>query len=35
MKAGFEPISGSKITINTDQPLERCIEQALAALSAG
>jgi predicted kinase len=35
MKAGFEPISVSKTTINTDQPLERCIEQALAALSAG
>ena len=35
MKAGFEPISYSKTTINTDQPLEPCIEQALAAVSAG
>ena len=34
MKARFEPIAHSKTTINTDQPLEQCIEQALAAISA-
>lgn len=33
MKARFEPISYSKRTINTDEPLERCIEQALAAIA--
>jgi predicted kinase len=35
MKAGFEPISYLKTSINTDQPFEQCLEQALAALSAG
>jgi predicted kinase len=34
MQARFEPISYSKRTINTDEPLERCIEQALAAVNA-
>jgi predicted kinase len=34
MKARFEPISYSKTTINTDEPLEQCIEQALAAVNA-
>jgi predicted kinase len=35
VKARFEPITHTKTTINTDQPLERCIEQALAAITAG
>ena len=35
MKAGFESISYSKTTINTDQPLQGCIGQALAVVSAG
>ena len=34
MKARFEPITHPKTTINTDQPLEQCIEQALAAITA-
>jgi len=34
VKARFEPITHTKTTINTDQPLERCIEQALAAITA-
>jgi predicted kinase len=34
MKARFEPIAHSKTTINTDQPLEQGIEQALAAINA-
>jgi predicted kinase len=34
VQARFEPISYSKITINTDEPLEQCIEQALAAIHA-
>jgi len=34
LKARFEPITHTKTTINTDQPLERCIEQALAAITA-
>src|ERR1019366_9573099 len=34
VKARFEPIAYPKTTISTDQPLERCIEQALAALNA-
>jgi adenylylsulfate kinase len=34
MKARFEPITHSKTTINTDQPLEQGIEQALAAINA-
>jgi predicted kinase len=32
VKARFEPIIYSKTTISTDQPLQRCIEQALAAV---
>jgi predicted kinase len=32
VKARFEPIAYPKTTISTDQPLEQCIEQALAAL---
>jgi predicted kinase len=32
VKTRFEPIPHLKATISTDQPLERCIEQALAAL---
>ena len=35
MKVGFESIFYSKTTINTDQPLQGCIEQALAVVSAG
>jgi predicted kinase len=34
MKARFEPITYPKTTINTDEPLEQCIEQALAAVTA-
>ena len=34
LKARFEPITHTRTTINTDQPLERCIEQALAAITA-
>ena len=34
LKARFEPITHTKTTINTDQPLERCVEQALAAITA-
>jgi adenylylsulfate kinase len=34
LKARFEPITHAKTTINTDQPLERCVEQALAAITA-
>jgi predicted kinase len=32
VKARFEAISHPKLLINTDQPLAKCIEQALAAL---
>ena len=32
VKARFEPITYSKTTISTDQPLQWCIEQALAAV---
>ncbi len=32
VKSRFEPIAYPKTTISTDQPLEQCIEQALAAL---
>jgi predicted kinase len=35
VKARFEPITHTKTIISTDQPLEQCIEQALAALNAG
>jgi len=34
VKARFEPIIYPKTTINTDQPLEECLQQALAALTA-
>ncbi len=33
VKARFEPIAYPKTTINTDQPLEQCVQQALAAVS--
>jgi len=32
VKAGFEAITMPKMVINTDQPLEVCVHQALAAL---
>jgi predicted kinase len=32
VKAGFEPITHPKTVISTDQPLERCIDPALASL---
>lgn len=35
MKAGFEPVTYPKITINTDQSLERCVEQTLAGMTIG
>jgi len=35
VKARFEPIASPKTTISTDQPLERCMDQALAAVTAG
>jgi predicted kinase len=34
LKARFEPINYTKTTINTDQRLEQCIGQALAAINA-
>ncbi len=34
VKARFEPINRPKTVISTDQPLETCIQQALAALSS-
>ena len=34
MKARFEPIAHTKTTVNTDQPLEQCIEQALGTINA-
>jgi len=33
VKARFEPIPYPKTTINTDQPLKECIEQALAVVT--
>jgi predicted kinase len=33
VQARFEPISYPKLTVSTDQPLERCIEQALVAVT--
>ena len=33
VKARFEPITLPKTTISTDQPLEECVQQAMAALS--
>ncbi len=35
VKGRSEPILYSKTTISTDEPLENCIEQALAAVCAG
>jgi predicted kinase len=35
MKSRFEPIIYPKITLNTDEPLDRCLSQALAAITAG
>jgi len=35
MKAHFEPISYLKTTISTDQPLEECLQLALAAVTTG
>ena len=32
VQARFEPITHSKTVISTDQPLEQCVQQALAAL---
>ncbi len=32
VKARFEPITHAKAMIDTDQPLERCVKQAIAAL---
>jgi len=34
VKASFEPITYPKSTIDTDQSLEHCIEQAIAAVTA-
>lgn len=34
VKARFEPIKCPKTAINTDQPIEQCIEQALVAVNA-
>src|SRR5450755_1226635 len=34
MKVSFEPIAHPRTTIDTGEPLERCIEQALAAVTA-
>jgi len=34
VKARVEPITYPKTTINSDRPLEKCIEQALAAVTA-
>ena len=35
VRGGFEPIAYPKTKINTDQLFEQCIEQALAAVTAG
>jgi len=35
VKARFEPITSPKTTISSDQPLEQCMDQALAAVTAG
>ncbi len=35
VKARFEPIAYLKTTIDTDQPLESCIAQALAVVASG
>jgi predicted kinase len=34
VKARFDPITYPKTTINTDQPLDHCLKQALAAITA-
>ena len=34
VKARFEPIKYPKTDIDTDQPIEQCVEQALVAISA-
>jgi hypothetical protein len=34
MKARFEPITYPKTIIDTDQPLEQCVQQALSAVTA-
>jgi len=34
VEARFEPITHPKTTISTDQPLEPCLQQALAAITA-
>jgi predicted kinase len=33
MKSKFEPVVYSKATVNTDEPLDRCVSQALAAIT--
>jgi adenylylsulfate kinase len=35
VKARFEPITYPKTTISTDQPLEQCVEQAVATVIVG
>ena len=35
VKARFEPITNPKTMISTDQPLEQCVQLALAAVTAG
>jgi adenylylsulfate kinase len=35
VRARFEPITYPKTTICTDQPIEQCLEQGLAAVAAG
>jgi hypothetical protein len=32
VKARFEPIGYQKTVVDTDQPLEQCVRQAMAAL---
>jgi predicted kinase len=32
MKSQFEPIIYPKVTVNTDEPFDRCVSQALAAI---
>ncbi|MGA9497732.1 MAG: AAA family ATPase [Terriglobales bacterium] len=34
VKARFEPITYPKTPVDTDQPLEQCVQQALAAITA-
>jgi adenylylsulfate kinase len=35
VKTRFEAITYPKTTVNTDQPVERCVKEALGALTAG